>query len=93
VRVLLTVDLDEKVQPQVDKPWTGYKRPDRIYPVTWIRSYGKGRVFYCSLGHMPETFMSPPIVGHFLAGVQFMLGDLDADTTPNPPAPGSTKLQ
>ena len=82
VRVLLTVDLDDpKVEP---RPWTGYKRPDKVYPVTWIRSYGKGRVFYCSLGHMPETFMSPPIVGHFLAGLQFMLGDLDADTTPNP---------
>ena len=25
--------------------------------------------------------MTPEIVGHFLAGVQFLLGDLDADTT------------
>ena len=82
VRVLLTVALDDpKVEP---RPWTGYKRPDNVYPVAWIRSYGKGRVFYNSLGHMPETFMTPEIVGHFLAGIQFMLGDLDADTTPNP---------
>jgi type 1 glutamine amidotransferase/sugar phosphate isomerase/epimerase len=82
VRVLLTVELDDpKVEP---RPWDGYKRPDKIYPVSWIRQYGKGRVFYCSLGHMPETFMTPELVGHFLAGVQFMLGDLDADTTPNP---------
>ena len=82
VRVLLTVDLDDpKVEP---RPWNGYKRPDNIYPVTWIRTYGKGRVFYCSLGHMPETFMSPEIVGHFLAGVQYLLGDLEADATPNP---------
>jgi hypothetical protein len=36
---------------------------------------------------MPETFMTPEIVGHFLAGVQFLLGDLDADTTPNPLRP------
>jgi type 1 glutamine amidotransferase len=93
VRVLLTVDLDEKVEPRVDKPWTGYKRPDTMYPVTWIRSYGKGRVFYCSLGHMPDTFMTPPIVGHFLAGVQFMLGDLEADTTPNPRGGSATKPQ
>jgi type 1 glutamine amidotransferase/sugar phosphate isomerase/epimerase len=92
VRVLLTVDLDEKVEPQIDKPWTGYRRPDKIYPVTWIRNYGKGRVFYCSLGHMPETFMSPPIVGHFLAGMQYLLGDLDADATPNP-RPAGTKSQ
>jgi type 1 glutamine amidotransferase len=89
VRVLLTVDLDEKVEPRVDKPWTGDTRPDKIYPVTWIRTYGKGRVFYCSLGHMPETFMTPPLVGHFLAGVQYLLGDLDADATPNPRAAGS----
>ncbi len=78
----LTVDLDDPaIEP---RPWTGYKRPDRTYPVTWIRSYGKGRTFYSSLGHIPETFMTPEIVGHFLAGVQFLLGDLDADTTPNP---------
>jgi type 1 glutamine amidotransferase/sugar phosphate isomerase/epimerase len=90
VRVLLTVDLDDpKIEP---RPWNGYKRPDRIYPVTWIRTYGKGRVFYSSLGHMPETFMSPQIVGHFLAGLQFVLGDLEADATPNPrqAAPTST---
>jgi type 1 glutamine amidotransferase/sugar phosphate isomerase/epimerase len=82
VRVLLTVALDDpKIEP---RPWNGYKRPDNIYPVAWIRTYGKGRVFYNSLGHMPETFMTPEIVGHFLAGLQFLLGDLAADTTPNP---------
>ena len=82
VRVLLTVALDDPaIEP---RPWNGYKRPDNIYPVAWIRTYGKGRVFYNSLGHMPETFMTPEIVGHFLAGIQFLLGDLAADTTPNP---------
>jgi uncharacterized protein len=87
VRVLLTVALDDpKIEP---RPWNGYKRPDNIYPVAWIRTYGKGRVFYNSLGHMPETFMTPEIVGHFLAGLQFMLGDLAADATPNPASRGS----
>lgn len=87
VRVLLTVNLDDPaVEP---RPWDGYKRPDNIYPVSWIRSYGKGRVFYCSLGHMPETFMTTEIVGHFLAGIQFVLGDLEANTTPNPPPTGT----
>jgi type 1 glutamine amidotransferase/sugar phosphate isomerase/epimerase len=82
VRVLLTVALDDPaIEP---RPWNGYKRPDNIYPVAWIRTYGKGRVFYNSLGHMPETFMTPEIVGHFLAGIQFLLGDLAADATPNP---------
>jgi len=87
VRVLLTVDLDDpKIEP---RPWNGYKRPDNVYPVSWIRRYGNGRVFYSSLGHMPDTFMTPAIVGHFIAGVQFMLGDLDADTTPNPRQAGT----
>ena len=84
VRVLLIVDLDEKVPASTDKPWTGYKRPDKVYPVAWIREYGKGRVFYNSMGHMTETFMKPEIVGHFLAGMQYILGDLDANATPNP---------
>jgi type 1 glutamine amidotransferase len=84
VRVLLIVDLDEKVPASTDKPWTGYKRPDKVYPVAWIREYGKGRVFYNSMGHMNETFMKPEIVGHFLAGMQYILGDLDANATPNP---------
>jgi type 1 glutamine amidotransferase/sugar phosphate isomerase/epimerase len=87
VHVLLTVDLDDlKIEP---RPWTGYTRPDKIYPVSWIRTFGKGRVFYTSIGHMPETFMTPELVGHFLAGVQYALGDLDADATPNPPGASS----
>jgi uncharacterized protein len=91
VRVLLTVDLDDlKVEP---RPWTGYTRADKIYPVSWIRTYGKGRVFYTSIGHMPETFMTPSLVGHMLAGVQYALGDLKADATPNPPGPVSVSAR
>ena len=83
VRVLMTVALDDPaIEP---RPWPGYKRPDNIYPVSWIREYGKGHVFYSSLGHMPETFMAPELVGHFVAGLQYLLGDLDANATPNPP--------
>ncbi|HEX8031902.1 MAG TPA: ThuA domain-containing protein, partial [Vicinamibacterales bacterium] len=87
VRVLMTVDLDDPaIEP---RPWDGYKRPDKIYPVSWIRSYGKGRVFYTSIGHMPETFMNPELVGHILSGVTFAVGDLAADVTPNPPGANS----
>ena len=84
VRVLLIVDLDEKVPNSTDKPWQGYRRPDKVYPLAWIREYGKGRVFYNSMGHMTETFMRPEIVGHFLAGMQYILGDIEANATPNP---------
>ena len=83
VRVLMTVALDD---PDDRAAGRGPATSGRTTSIRsrWIRSYGKGRVFYSSLGHMPETFMTPELVGHFFAGVQFMLGDLDADTTPNP---------
>ena len=82
--MLLTVKLDDpKVEP---RPWNGYKRPDNLYPVAWIRDYGKGRVYYNSMGHMNETFMTPRLTAHFLASIQYVLGDLPADATPNPPS-------
>ena len=28
---------------------------DTVMPVAWVRDFGKGRVFYCSLGHVAET--------------------------------------
>ena len=70
------------------KPTTVYDcagciRPDGDYAVSWIHHYGKGRVFYTVLGHTAADFWNPPILGHFLAGIQYALGDLDADATPS----------
>ena len=58
-------------------------RPDNDYGLTWIKSYGKGRVFNCALGHTPTLFATPSLAEHILAGIQFVLGDLEADTTPS----------
>lgn len=44
---------------------------------------GALRVFFCALGHTPALFTSPAMVQHILAGVQFIVGDLTADTTPS----------
>jgi|SRR5882672_5799173 len=30
-------------------------------PVLWTKLYGKGRVFYCSLGHTPQTLAADPV--------------------------------
>jgi len=63
-------------------------RADGDYAISWIREWGKGRVFYTSLGHQPAAFMNPKTLGHILAGVQYALGDLDADAAPgSAPAP------
>lgn len=57
-------------------------RKDKTYPVSWVSKYGKGRTFYCSLGHRDEIYYNPMILKHYLAGIQYVLGDLDADATP-----------
>lgn len=56
-------------------------RLDSDYAVSWIRRYGEGRVFYTTMGDLPTVFMIPEIAHHMLGGLQFILGDLDADTS------------
>ena len=53
-------------------------RADHNNPVSWIREDGKGRVFYCSHGHSESVYWNPVILQHYLAGLQFVLGDLQA---------------
>lgn len=58
-------------------------KPDRdLYPIAWLSTYGKGRTFYCSLGHNDEVYWNPIVVAHYLAGIQYALGELPADATP-----------
>ena len=51
--------------------------------MAWIRSYGSGRVFNTPLGHTPLLFATPQMAQMVFAGIQFVLGDLEADTTPS----------
>ncbi len=59
----------------------------REVPVSWIREAGDGRVFYTNFGHRDETFSNPAILRHILDGIQYALGDLEADATPTAKAP------
>lgn len=74
-RMLLSLD------PTWDQLGKG-RRKDKFYPVSWISSYGKGRTFYCSLGHRNEIYYNPAVLEHYLAGFQYALGDLMADDKP-----------
>ena len=62
-------------------------RPDNDYGLVWIRSYGNGRVFNCALGHSVLLFGTPTMAQMVFAGIQFVLGDLEADTTPSAKLP------
>jgi type 1 glutamine amidotransferase len=61
------------------------------YPISWVSTYGKGRTFYCSLGHREEVYCEPAILKHYLAGIQYALGDLAADATPTARSAGEER--
>lgn len=80
LHVLLSIDADK----------TGIKRrilpvraQDKDFPMSWIRAYEKGRVFYFGLGHTAPVYGNPALLGHMLAGMQYALGDLKADDKPS----------
>jgi type 1 glutamine amidotransferase len=81
VHVLLSVDVTRTDMNQ-GQARGACVREDNDYPISWIRRHGKGRVFYCSLGHNARIFRDARLLRHFLAGIQFALGDLDADAAP-----------
>jgi type 1 glutamine amidotransferase/sugar phosphate isomerase/epimerase len=89
LHVLLSVDVEKTDMAQGvcnRNQWEHSRscvRADNDYAIAWIRSYGKGRVFYNAFGNDMTLFMKAPMVDHFMRAIQFVLGDLDADTTPS----------
>jgi type 1 glutamine amidotransferase len=55
----------------------------RPYPSTWARMHGKGRVFVTSLGHREDVWTNPIFQKLLLGGIDWALGRVDADLTPN----------
>lgn len=58
----LLVDPGVKVLATTAMANPGGDPPAVAMPVVWKRGWGQGRVFYCSLGHTPETLESPPVL-------------------------------
>lgn len=48
---------------------------DAIMPVTWTKTYGKGRVFYCSLGHHADIVAMPPVLSMMARGMRWAAGE------------------
>jgi len=77
--VLMSLDMsDEATRKRAEQP------SDKDTGISWVKTYGKGRVFYCSLGHNNEIAWNPAILRHYLDGIQFALGDYKVDTKPRP---------
>jgi type 1 glutamine amidotransferase len=85
VRVLLSLDLTQVPDPAEKADWLkqAMKGRERDYAISWVKAHGKGRVFYCCLGHMPNVYTNPLFLRHVLAGIQFAIGDLPGGTAPS----------
>lgn len=77
-RVLTSLDT---TKTKMDIP--GVNRRDNDFAVSWVKPYGKGRVFYCSLGHNKHIYWDTTILEHYLAGIQLAMGDLKGPVEPN----------
>ena len=87
VRVLTSVDYDK--MSAEDKAKERFPRADHDYALSWIRREGKGRVFYEAHGHNEKVYAITPWLEHVMLGVQYVLGDLQADDSPS--VKGGTK--
>jgi type 1 glutamine amidotransferase len=83
VHVLMSIDIEKTDLNQGRGCARPCVRPDADYALSWIHTYGKGRVFFTSLGHTPAFFTAANLSDFFFRGIQFVLGDLEADTTPS----------
>jgi uncharacterized protein len=89
LRVLLSIDTT-KTDMNPARRILPARLADLDFAISYIRQYGAGRVFYSSLGHNAHIFWNAPILQHFLAGIQYCLGDLAANATPSGALPKRT---
>jgi len=82
VRVLFSIDT-EKTDLKQGRGAGQLERADDDYALAWIRSYGRGRTFYCTIAHNPYVFWDARMLRFYLGAIQFALGDLAAPTTPS----------
>ena len=59
-------------------------RTDGDFPVAWAKTYGRGRVFYSTLGHAAEAWDNPVVSQMYFEAIRWSLGLVDGDATPRP---------
>lgn len=55
---------------------------EKLVYVSWIKRFGKGRVFYSSPSHNAQSLEEPRLLHYFLDGLQYVVGDLKCDDSP-----------
>ena len=81
LRILTSIDYN--AMSAEDKAKESNPRADGDYGLSWIKRDGKGRVFYMAHGHNEKIYANTPLMEHLLYGMQYALGDLQADDSPS----------
>ena len=76
VNVLLSLDASRLDYANNDR----IHRKDRDFAVAWSKMYGKGRVFYSTLGHTEESWDDPDIRTMYFEAIKWALGMTDGST-------------
>ena len=76
-RVLMRLDMTK-----ADLTAKGVKHEE--VPLAWVHNYGKGRVFYCGLGHPPEVWQSADVRNMWVDAVKWVTRLIPGDSTPRP---------
>jgi type 1 glutamine amidotransferase len=79
VRVLMRLDASK-----LDLNNPRVHRKDHDFAVTWAKMYGKGRVYYSTLGHVEENWDDPRLQRMYVEAIQWAMGVVNADVSPRP---------
>jgi uncharacterized protein len=82
VNVLLSLDAS-KLDFSPARVGDRVHRADHDFAVAWTKSYGKGRVFYSTLGHTEDSWQDPDIRKMYLEAIKWALGMTEGSTTPH----------
>jgi type 1 glutamine amidotransferase len=64
-------------------------RTDGDFPVAWVKNYGRGRIFYSTLGHLDTSWDDPRVQQMYLEAIRWSLGITSYQPHPHPlPAKG-----
>jgi type 1 glutamine amidotransferase len=58
------------------------KKQSGHFPIAWCKEYGKGKVFYTSLGHREDVWENQRYQKHILGGIRWALGLEAGDAAP-----------
>jgi uncharacterized protein len=79
VRVLMRLDVSK-----LDMKNKNVHRTDGDFAVTWAKMYGKGRVYYTTLGHVEENWDKPEFQQMITKAISWAMGLENADVTSRP---------